>query len=102
MVSTLSFFGQQLTHQMMGYVVTATVIGGLISLFKRDVEDWIVKKLRNVFHPRTNLEQDDPPPACPQCRKPMVKRTAKRGLKRDSQFWGCSTFPGCRGTRTIA
>lgn len=39
------------------------------------------------------------PPACPTCGKPMVWRTARRGERVGSQFWGCSSFPVCRGTR---
>ncbi len=40
-------------------------------------------------------------PACPVCKSAMVKRTAKKGTNAGSQFWGCSRFPGCRGTRTV-
>lgn len=38
-------------------------------------------------------------PECPKCRAPMVRRTAQKGSKAGSQFWGCSTFPRCRGVR---
>ena len=38
-------------------------------------------------------------PACPQCGKPMVSRRARRGPTAGSQFWGCSSYPDCRGTR---
>lgn len=38
-------------------------------------------------------------PACPQCSSPMVLRTARKGNNAGSSFWGCSTFPKCRGTR---
>lgn len=41
------------------------------------------------------------PPACPLCAKPMVRRTAKRGANAGSEFWGCTGYPACRGTRTI-
>jgi restriction system protein len=37
-------------------------------------------------------------PACPLCAKPMVKRTARRGRFAGSAFWGCSSYPACRGT----
>ena len=40
-------------------------------------------------------------PGCPTCSKPMVKRTAKRGANAGEEFWGCSAYPGCRGTRQI-
>lgn len=37
----------------------------------------------------------------PFCAKPMVCRTAKRGAKLGVDFWGCTGFPACRGTRPI-
>jgi restriction system protein len=39
--------------------------------------------------------------ACPLCAKPMVRRTAKRGASAGSEFWGCTGYPACRGTRPI-
>jgi restriction system protein len=38
-------------------------------------------------------------PECPACGSSMVRREAKKGLRAGSLFWGCSTFPRCRGTR---
>jgi len=38
-------------------------------------------------------------PACPVCQAAMVKRTAKRGANSGNAFWGCSQYPGCKGTR---
>jgi four helix bundle suffix protein len=38
-------------------------------------------------------------PVCPVCGKPMVLRTARKGKAAGSQFWGCSGFPECKGTR---
>jgi restriction system protein len=40
--------------------------------------------------------------SCPLCAKPMVRRTAKRGANAGSEFWGCTGYPACRGTRPIA
>ena len=40
-------------------------------------------------------------PLCPLCTSAMVKRVAKKGANAGSQFWGCSTYPGCRGTRPV-
>ena len=37
---------------------------------------------------------------CPICGARMVLRTARKGAKAGSQFWGCSSYPGCRGTRS--
>jgi four helix bundle suffix protein len=42
-------------------------------------------------------KKDNPPsPECPQCGKPMRQRKSVKG-----QFWGCSAFPTCKGTRAV-
>jgi len=38
-------------------------------------------------------------PSCPNCGSSMVLRTARRGDKQGQEFWGCSDYPKCRGTR---
>ena len=38
-------------------------------------------------------------PNCPKCNKAMRLRTAKQGGNAGSQFWGCSGYPECKGTR---
>lgn len=38
-------------------------------------------------------------PTCPSCGAPMARRVAKRGASAGAAFWGCSTYPRCRGTR---
>jgi restriction system protein len=40
-------------------------------------------------------------PLCPRCGSPMVKRTARQGANAGSTFWGCTTYPKCRGTQAI-
>lgn len=40
-------------------------------------------------------------PPCPVCSKTMVRRSAKRGANAGSQFWGCTGYPGCKGTRPL-
>ena len=37
-----------------------------------------------------------PSPECPQCGKPMRQRKSAKG-----DFWGCSVFPDCKGTRPV-
>ena len=41
------------------------------------------------------------PPSCPSCTSRMIRRTARRGRRSGSQFWGCSRYPACKGTRPI-
>ncbi len=36
---------------------------------------------------------------CPSCGQPMILRRSKRGANVGNQFWGCSTYPACKGTR---
>ena len=35
-------------------------------------------------------------PICPNCRRQMILRRGRNG-----EFWGCSAYPSCRGTRDI-
>lgn len=35
-------------------------------------------------------------PECPECGADMKMRDGSRG-----EFWGCSTYPRCRGTREV-
>jgi four helix bundle suffix protein len=37
-------------------------------------------------------------PSCAVCGKAMVLRTARKGAKTGSQFWGCSGYPECKTT----
>jgi len=39
-------------------------------------------------------QTDADAPECPHCSKPMRRRTSAKG-----DFWGCSAFPDCKGTR---
>jgi restriction system protein len=41
------------------------------------------------------------PPVCPKCKVSMVLRTAKKGAKVGSSFWGCAQYPKCRQTLGI-
>ena len=52
-----------------------------------------VRRLRKDHAP---VPTDDDPPACPFCGARMVLRTRRRD---NATFWGCSTYPKCRGTR---
>jgi ATP-dependent DNA helicase RecQ len=37
-------------------------------------------------------------PQCPNCGSEMVLRTARRGPNAGNEFWGCSSYPKCKGT----
>jgi len=44
---------------------------------------------------------NSPAPVCPLCAKPMRLRTARKGPHAGSQFWGCSAYRDCKGSRNI-
>lgn len=46
-------------------------------------------------------DRTNPPPACPKCGAPMAVRTAKGGKSPGSQFWGCTSYPNCKGTLPV-
>ncbi len=46
-------------------------------------------------------EQNHLAPACPRCGSAMVIREARHGVNAGQRFWGCSKYPGCRGTRAV-
>lgn len=54
---------------------------------------------------RDNLQRQKdaapPPPICPACGKPMVKRIAKSGPGKGKPFWGCSGYPACKAIKEV-
>ena len=50
---------------------------------------------------RTQQSLETDAPTCPACGKPMLRRVAKKGLNSGREFWSCSDYPNCRGTRPI-
>ena len=60
------------------------------------------QKAHHVAHLREShrpAPAGGPPPFCPRCGSPMVKRTSRRNTGR---FWGCPKYPACRGIRKMA
>ncbi|WP_461786309.1 topoisomerase DNA-binding C4 zinc finger domain-containing protein [Prosthecobacter sp.] len=47
------------------------------------------------MHQRTGLHRASSTD-CPQCSKPM---RCRKSVKED--FWGCTTYPDCKGTRPV-
>lgn len=41
-------------------------------------------------------------PDCPKCGASMKKRVARQGPHAGKEFWGCSTYPKCKGAREVA
>lgn len=45
-------------------------------------------------------EKEDTALRCPKCGGEMVLRTAKSGPNQGGKFWGCKSYPNCRGIVT--
>ena len=54
---------------------------------------------RLAFRAEQSAQSDAP--LCLKCGKPMIKRVAKKGAKAGKEFWSCSTYPNCDGTRSV-
>jgi restriction system protein len=50
---------------------------------------------------RSDKSQTPAAPTCAACGKAMVLRTARKGPKTGSQFWGCSGYPECKATLPV-
>lgn len=47
------------------------------------------------------MPKADDPISCPNCGADMMRRQARKGANAGKSFYGCSTFPKCRGIRNI-
>ena len=54
---------------------------------------------RLAYRTENSIQNDAP--MCPKCGKPMLKRVAKKGVNSGREFWSCSTYPQCNGTRSL-
>jgi restriction system protein len=54
-----------------------------------------------VSQPATAPPSTGEAPACPKCGSGMIRRKAKRGAHAGEEFWGCRTYPTCRGVRRL-
>ena len=69
------------------------------------IEFMELKKNINLILDKREEETPKPPetfveslgtPECPVCKGEMIKRKGSKG-----EFWGCSKYPNCKGTRQI-
>lgn len=100
-----------------GFVVTSGVFTSEARSFAQGcnielIDGAALKKLVDAVQPPTKTNNISPRPhvmrsaevvnpACPRCGSAMLTRQAKRGANAGSVFWGCSSYPQCRGVRAI-
>ena len=114
----LDQFNQVLTAKLVPVLILGAILIVLVGLplywFRLKVERGGIRAIRSARARRqaqnnvrstasSDLEplQLEDSPRCPVCNSLMVQRTARRGEGAGSQFWGCSNYPKCRGTRAI-
>ncbi len=75
-------------------------LDSLLSMFKEDggFTEALTAERLSV---RTEQSIQENAPLCPICNAPMIRRTAKRGVNAGKEFWSCSNYPNCTGTRKI-
>jgi hypothetical protein len=64
------------------------------------VREKIVEKEKNV-EKEEKTENGIELKFCPDCSAVMLKRKAKNGVNAGKMFWICSTYPACRGMRSV-
>lgn len=53
----------------------------------------IKEKLQPFFKQEEKTEEA---PLCPNCKIPMVRKTARQGEHKGKDFWACSNYPTCK------
>ena len=69
----------------------------VLSFFKRSKSE-TSQQSAGTARP-SNVTGSSNTPSCPVCSSPMIMRRAKRGSNAGNEFWGCSDYPQCKGTR---
>lgn len=59
----------------------------------------LLKMITEVQKKQMPVKAESKDILCPFCGNSMVIRTAKKGNHAGDKFWGCPSFPKCRGTR---
>lgn len=76
----------------------ADVDAVITQIEQRRLQRGLATNRQHVSHLRQKKESSAPvTPLCPKCGGKMVLRTAKKGNNSGNEFWGCETFPACRG-----
>lgn len=81
-------------------VMLQKLIATQLTNFKADggfTENLTQERLAAIKEQSTN----DGAPQCPLCGKPMLRRMIRKGTHSGEEFWGCSDYPNCRGTRRM-
>ena len=106
----VAFKGETRTHRTPGWEERmAEKLAGLFKLALTDSKGRSTPKADDKLaalgldvSTQADAPKDEPPepetPKCPKCGGVMVLRTARRGPNAGNQFYGCKSYPRCKGT----
>lgn len=109
--------GVKVVRELYGVVTAENATGGIVissGAFTQETTDFargkpleliggteLVKMVGDLRKARTPVSHQPRAIQCPLCGNEMVLRTAKKGPNAGEKFWGCSTYPKCRGTKAL-
>jgi restriction system protein len=109
--------GVKVIRELYGVVTSENATGGIVissGVFTQETIDFakgkpleliggmeLVKMVGDLKKAHTPVSHKPKANQCPLCGSEMVLRTAKKGSNAGEKFWGCSTYPKCRGTKTL-
>jgi hypothetical protein len=103
----------QFMHALIWKALPVIFVASIAGLLLKEALQWLERKATRIGRSRQaqrdarasattqNLSTSTATPHCPIDNALMVKRTAKRGTRAGSWFWGCPNYPKCRGTRAF-
>ncbi len=65
---------------------------------KERARQWSGRPVTPNLSDQTDPSDLSASPTCPKCNLPMILRTARKGSRAGSQFWGCPSYPDCSCT----
>jgi restriction system protein len=107
--------GVKLVRELYGVVIAEGASEGVVissGIFTREARTFargkplelidgegLLKMITGVQKKQMPVKSESKDILCPSCGNSMVIRTAKKGNHAGDKFWGCSSFPKCKGTR---
>ena len=84
-----------LTEPVVKEITSKIETGRLTPSFKTNRDH--VNHVKNIVAEKENSHSV----TCPQCGKSMVLRVARKGQNMGKKFWGCTSFPKCKGVVSV-
>lgn len=95
-ISNFSRYIESFQHPIIKEAQVPEVTEAIRSWSEAVTDEQRATHVEHVHLNRQPVPVDAGTPACPNCGEAMVLRTSR---KEGNTFWGCSTFPKCRGIR---